>query len=70
MRAGNGKQHDGSVGNASFRRLVRWWQAAAQEERFRLLKASLEGHSEAPPLETVRLAAFCAEIEAGEIAEG
>lgn len=55
---------------ARHRRLVRWWCAASQAERFRLYAAAAQGFSEAPPLEELRLAAFVAELEAGEIEEG
>lgn len=48
--------------------LARWWTSATHEERFRLLKASVETNS--PPLASLRLAIIAAEIEAGEIGEG
>lgn len=53
-------------------RLARWWTAASQEERFRLLKLCIEGEAPkgTPSLGEVRLAIYLAEAEAGEIAEG
>lgn len=51
--------------------LARWWTSASNEERFRLLKLSLEGKAkDAPSLAEVRLAIILAETEAGEIGEG
>lgn len=72
MEPANGKQPPlrNDVLPAPLRRLVGWWQAASQEERFRLWKASLEGQTEAPPFERLKFAALVAEIEAGEIQEG
>ena len=51
-------------------RLARWWTSASQEARFRLLKRSIEGEAEAPPLKTVQLAIYLAECEAGEVGQG
>lgn len=48
--------------------LARWWTSASKEERFNLLKLSIEENT--PPLGEVRLAIFLAEVEAGEIGEG
>lgn len=52
--------------------LARWWHAASQEERFRLLKLSLEKNppKDAPTLQTLQLAIYLAESEAGEIDQG
>lgn len=53
--------------------LARWWTSASNEERFRLLKLSIEGGpkaKDAPSLSEVRLAIILAETEAGEIGEG
>jgi len=49
--------------------LARWWDSASQEERFRLLKLSLEKNppKDAPSLQTLQLAIYLAESEAGEI---
>jgi hypothetical protein len=55
---------------AEIERLARYWTSAAPQERFRLLKASIEGHSEAPPIGQLQLAAILAEFEAGEAREG
>lgn len=49
-------------------RLARWWTSASQEERFRLLKTSVQENS--PPLATLRYAIILAESEAGEVGEG
>lgn len=61
---------DGRRVSADVERIARWWTAAPQEARFALYRASLEGDPQAPSLETLRLASFLAEAEAGEIAEG
>lgn len=53
--------------------VARWWTSASQEERFRLLKLSIEGGAQAkdaPTLEEIRYAIILAETEAGEIGEG
>jgi hypothetical protein len=50
--------------------IARWWTSATQEERFKALERSIKGESGAPPLETLQLAAYLAEVEAGEIGEG
>lgn len=55
---------------SSLKRLTKWWQAAAQAERFALVKASIEGYTEAPPLKTLQLAIYLAEVEAGEVDQG
>jgi len=49
--------------------LARWWTAASNEEKFRALKASTEGHEGAPPLDALRYAIYLAEAEAGQVAE-
>jgi hypothetical protein len=51
-------------------RIARWWTSASKEERFRLLKLSIEGEADAPPLKEVQLAIVLAETEAGEVSEG
>ncbi len=51
--------------------IARWWTTATQEERYALLRAAIAG--EAPnkaTLEEVRLAAYLAESEAGEVEAG
>jgi hypothetical protein len=48
----------------SFVLLARWWLAASQAEKFQIVKASIEGASEAPRLETLHLAIIAAEFEA------
>lgn len=52
--------------------LARWWGSASQEERFRLLKLSLEKNppKDTPSLQTLQLAIYIAESEAGEIDQG
>jgi hypothetical protein len=51
-------------------RIARWWTSASNEERFALLRASCQGEKDAPPLRTVQLAIYLAEVEAGEVAQG
>lgn len=55
---------------ASVERLARWWSSASQEERFALLRRSIHGEAEAPPLREVQLAIYLAEVEAGAVSEG
>ena len=52
---------------ASFERLCQWWTTATKEERFKLVKHSIEGDENAPPLKVVQLAIYAAEIENGEV---
>jgi len=52
---------------ASLERLCRWWTNAAQAERFQLVKRSIEGDTEAPPLKVVQLAIYLAEVANGEV---
>lgn len=55
-----------SVGNvASLERLCQWWTQAPQNERFQLVKRSIEGDKDAPPLRVVQLAIYLAEVELG-----
>ena len=51
--------------------LARWWTAASQEERFRLLRVSLEKNppKDAPSLQALQIAIYLAEAEGGEIDE-
>jgi hypothetical protein len=51
-------------------RIARWWTSASNEERFRLLQAACQGEKDAPPLRTLQLAIYLAEVEAGEVAQG
>lgn len=60
----------GSPAAASIERLARWWTSATKAERFALLQRTLNGEHGAPTLETLQLAAFIAEAEAGEVEEG
>jgi len=55
---------------ASLQTLCCWWNAATQEERFRLLQHTINGDPEAPPLKALQLAIYLAEVEAGEIDQG
>jgi len=53
--------------------LARWWTSASKEERFALLKRTIETQTprrQEPTLSEVRLAIYLAEVEAGEIGEG
>lgn len=52
---------------ASLERLCRWWTAAGQAERFQLVKRSIEGDEEAPPLKVLHLAIYLAEVANGEV---
>jgi hypothetical protein len=61
----NGFRHVGALEH-----LARWWTSAAKEERFALLRATIHGDENAPPLETLQIAIYLAEVEAGEISEG
>jgi hypothetical protein len=51
-------------------RLASWWAQASSEDRFRLVKAAIDGAPEAPPLEVCHLAAFLAETEQGTVDQG
>lgn len=53
---------------ASLEALARWWTSATKEERFELLRRSIHGEAEAPPLKVVQLAIYLAETAAGEVA--
>jgi hypothetical protein len=46
--------------------LARWWTSATQEARYALYARAIQGDREAPRLETLRLAIYLAETEAGE----
>lgn len=48
-------------------RLAQWWTQAPQEERFNLIRASVNGDREAPPLKTLQIAIYLAEAESGEV---
>lgn len=51
-------------------RIARWWTSATNEERFALLRASIHKEPNAPPLKTLQIAIYLAEVAAGEVAEG
>lgn len=51
-------------------RLARWWTSASNEERFALLKSSLQGDENSPPYQTLQVAIYLSEVEAGEVSEG
>jgi hypothetical protein len=55
---------------ASVEQLCQWWTQATQGERFRLLKHTIEGDENAPPLKVLQLAIYLAEVEAGEVSQG
>lgn len=50
--------------------LARWWTQATQAQRFVLVRASINGDKDAPPYNTLKIAIYLAEIEAGEVSEG
>lgn len=52
---------------ASIERLCQWWTQAPQTERFQLVKRSIEGDENAPPLKVVQLAIYLAEVANGEL---
>lgn len=52
---------------ASFERLCQWWTQAPQAERFELLRKSIHGDREAPPLKVLHVAITVSEIEHGEV---
>lgn len=52
---------------ASLERLCQWWTQAAQAERFQLVKRSIEGDENAPPLKVVQLAIYLAETASGDV---
>lgn len=54
----------------SLERLAQWWTQAPQVERFELVRKSIHGDPEAPPLGTLHLAIYLAEAEAGEVDQG
>jgi hypothetical protein len=55
---------------ASLHTLCAWWTQAAQKERFECLRRTIHGDPNAPPLKTLQLAIYLAEVEAGEVSEG
>lgn len=55
---------------ASVERLCRWWNDAPQAERFALLRATIHGDPNSPPLKTLQVAIYLAEVAAGEVSEG
>lgn len=65
----DGNVPDGHPARA-LERLARWWTEASQESRFALLRASIHGAKEAPPLRALQVAIYLAEVEAGEVTEG
>lgn len=61
-------QSSRSVGAvASLERLCQWWTQAPQGERFECVRRAINGDVEAPPLKTLQLAIYLAEIAAGEV---
>lgn len=48
--------------------LAQWWTQASQEARYALLEKAAKENK--PPLAQVRLAAYLAEAEAGEVDQG
>lgn len=52
---------------ASLERLCQWWTQAPKAERFELVKRSIEGDENAPPLKAVQLAIYLAETQSGEV---
>lgn len=55
---------------ASLERLARWWTSASPAERFALVTRAINGEKGSPTLGEVHLAAFLAEVAAGEVGEG
>lgn len=55
---------------ASLEHLARWWTAASQAERFVLVTRAIHGEEGCPSLSDVHLAAFLAEVAAGEVDQG
>lgn len=49
--------------------LAQWWAQASKEERWLLLKRTIEGppSKEIPPLKTLHIAIYLAEVDAGEV---
>lgn len=45
----------------SLARLARWWSTATQAEKLEAIKAAIRGDEQAPPLETLHIAALVAE---------
>jgi hypothetical protein len=64
-RLGNG------LGNR-VEQLARWWTSASQEERFLLLRQTIDARSTQKEisLDELKLAIYLSEAEAGEIGEG
>jgi hypothetical protein len=44
-------------------RLAQWWTQAAQTERWECYRRSIHKDPQAPPLETLQLAIYLAEVE-------
>lgn len=65
VRLGNG------LGNR-VEQLARWWTSASEEERFLLLRETIDIRSQKKEisLEELRLAIYLAEAEAGQVVEG
>lgn len=59
-----------SVHGAAIERIARWWTSATQEARFEVLLRAYRKDPTAPSLREIQLAAYLAEAEAGEVAEG
>lgn len=49
---------------SSLVRLARWWSTATQAQKLEAVKASIRGDTQAPPLQTLHVAALLAETEA------
>jgi hypothetical protein len=49
------------------RQLAEWWTQATAESRWLLLRASVEGEAQAPPLRALHIAIYLAEAEKGEV---
>jgi hypothetical protein len=60
------------VGNVAHRleTIARWWTQATQAQRYECYGRAVHGDEEVPPLETLQLAIYLAEIESGEVGEG
>jgi hypothetical protein len=52
---------------APLERLCQWWTQAPQIERFQLVKRSIEGDENAPPLKVLNVAIYLAEVSNGEV---
>lgn len=64
----DGRSVSRSVGAvAHVERLAKWWANATQAERFRIFGRAIAGDKEVPPLETLQLACYLAEVANGEV---